>query len=362
MITAYLNEIFYGHGAYGVAAAASIYFGISDLSKLTPAQAALLAGAAPVAHPLRPLPPRQGEREGRAGRGEGRADHRPAQLHPREPLHEPLDEAHAGTAQEGARGAGHARGRQAEHLPGRPLHVAGEEGADPDLRQRGGGRDRRLHRDHHARLERAEARREVGHGRRRAAEHRVGSRLRRGPQAAQDRARGPALDRTRCATRTSTTARSSRSTIGPATCSRTSAAPGIRATTCAAPSSTPSSTSCPTASASRLGVEADPLRHGVRSEEAHAGLGAARHHDRVRQGQPDRQAVGAARRRQPRPRARARAQGAPVLAQPARDPRPRARRQRGGRGQVRGVRHPTSRAATCNSSRAGWRGRSGRSR
>ncbi len=44
VVTAYLNEIFYGHGAYGVAAAAEIYFGVSDLSKLTIAQAALLAG------------------------------------------------------------------------------------------------------------------------------------------------------------------------------------------------------------------------------------------------------------------------------------------------------------------------------
>lgn len=44
IITAYLNEIFYGHGAYGIAAAAWIYFGVSDLAKLTPAQAALLAG------------------------------------------------------------------------------------------------------------------------------------------------------------------------------------------------------------------------------------------------------------------------------------------------------------------------------
>lgn len=44
IITAYLNEIFYGHGAYGIAAAANIYFGVTDLSKLTPAQAALLAG------------------------------------------------------------------------------------------------------------------------------------------------------------------------------------------------------------------------------------------------------------------------------------------------------------------------------
>ncbi|HET9521077.1 MAG TPA: penicillin-binding transpeptidase domain-containing protein, partial [Candidatus Limnocylindrales bacterium] len=44
IITAYLNEIFYGHDAYGIAAAAQIYFGVADLSKLTPAQAALLAG------------------------------------------------------------------------------------------------------------------------------------------------------------------------------------------------------------------------------------------------------------------------------------------------------------------------------
>ena len=44
IITAYLNEIFYGHDAYGIAAAARIYFGVSDLSKLTIAQAALLAG------------------------------------------------------------------------------------------------------------------------------------------------------------------------------------------------------------------------------------------------------------------------------------------------------------------------------
>jgi penicillin-binding protein 1A len=44
VITAYLNEIFYGHGAYGIAAAAKVYFGVTDLAKLTPVQAALLAG------------------------------------------------------------------------------------------------------------------------------------------------------------------------------------------------------------------------------------------------------------------------------------------------------------------------------
>lgn len=44
ILTAYLNQIYYGHKAYGVAAAAEVYFGITDLKLLTPAQAAVLAG------------------------------------------------------------------------------------------------------------------------------------------------------------------------------------------------------------------------------------------------------------------------------------------------------------------------------
>ena len=43
IITAYLNEIFYGQNAYGIAAAADVYFG-KELSELTIAEAALLAG------------------------------------------------------------------------------------------------------------------------------------------------------------------------------------------------------------------------------------------------------------------------------------------------------------------------------
>jgi membrane peptidoglycan carboxypeptidase len=42
IITAYLNQIFYGHNAYGIAAAADVYFG-KTMDQLTPAQAALLA-------------------------------------------------------------------------------------------------------------------------------------------------------------------------------------------------------------------------------------------------------------------------------------------------------------------------------
>ncbi len=44
ILTAYLNQIYYGHHAYGIAAASEVYFGINDLKLLTPAQAALLAG------------------------------------------------------------------------------------------------------------------------------------------------------------------------------------------------------------------------------------------------------------------------------------------------------------------------------
>jgi membrane peptidoglycan carboxypeptidase len=44
IITAYLNEVYFGHEAYGYGAAAQIYFGVDDLSKLTPAQAALISG------------------------------------------------------------------------------------------------------------------------------------------------------------------------------------------------------------------------------------------------------------------------------------------------------------------------------
>lgn len=43
IITAYLNQNFYGNGSYGVAAAAKTYFGVTDLHRLTLAQAAILA-------------------------------------------------------------------------------------------------------------------------------------------------------------------------------------------------------------------------------------------------------------------------------------------------------------------------------
>jgi peptidoglycan glycosyltransferase len=44
IITAYLNQNFYGNNNYGIKAAARSYFGVSDLKDLTLAQAAILAG------------------------------------------------------------------------------------------------------------------------------------------------------------------------------------------------------------------------------------------------------------------------------------------------------------------------------
>ncbi|MGB3437127.1 MAG: transglycosylase domain-containing protein, partial [Actinophytocola sp.] len=44
IITAYLNTIYFGRSAYGISAAAKAYFGVDDLAKLTPSQAALLGG------------------------------------------------------------------------------------------------------------------------------------------------------------------------------------------------------------------------------------------------------------------------------------------------------------------------------
>ncbi|MDP9481714.1 MAG: transglycosylase domain-containing protein, partial [Chloroflexota bacterium] len=44
IMAAYLNQNFYGNRSYGIKAAAKSYFGIDDLSKLTLAQSAILAG------------------------------------------------------------------------------------------------------------------------------------------------------------------------------------------------------------------------------------------------------------------------------------------------------------------------------
>ena len=83
IITAYLNEIFYGHGAYGIAAAALIYFGVSDLAELTPGPGRAAGRAAQVALDARSVPLRRQGRRGPAGRAAGRSAGRPPRLDPR---------------------------------------------------------------------------------------------------------------------------------------------------------------------------------------------------------------------------------------------------------------------------------------
>ncbi len=63
IITAYLNEIFYGHEAYGIAAAADVYFGVR-MDELTVAQAALLASLPQSPTHARSVSLRRGRRGG----------------------------------------------------------------------------------------------------------------------------------------------------------------------------------------------------------------------------------------------------------------------------------------------------------
>ena len=68
ILTAYLNQIYYGHQAYGVAAAAEVYFGITDLKLLTPSQAARARRPAPGTGHVRPLQVGQARQPGPAVR------------------------------------------------------------------------------------------------------------------------------------------------------------------------------------------------------------------------------------------------------------------------------------------------------
>src|SRR5256885_1400983 len=56
ILTMYMNRVYYGHGAYGVGAAARTYFN-KDAKDLTPAQAAFLAGLIHAPTPYDPATP-----------------------------------------------------------------------------------------------------------------------------------------------------------------------------------------------------------------------------------------------------------------------------------------------------------------
>lgn len=64
ILTIYLNAIYLGHGRYGVAEAARFYFGLDDLHRMTPIQAAAIAGLIQSPERLSPLkhPERNAER------------------------------------------------------------------------------------------------------------------------------------------------------------------------------------------------------------------------------------------------------------------------------------------------------------
>ena len=160
VISAYLNEIYYGHEAYGIAAAADVYFGVTNLADLTVAQAALLAGL-----PKAPssLDPYRYAVKGDDGRLVVPADADPVIR--RDWIlqglvdRRPLDQAGPGGA---ARRPGRARraGRRAPGPhPGRPLHLAGPPPAAGHPWPRRRPATRRLSGHHDARLAGPEARR-----------------------------------------------------------------------------------------------------------------------------------------------------------------------------------------------------------
>ena len=135
IITAYLNQIFYGHNAYGIAAAARGLLRRRRLAKLTPAQAALLAGLPQVADDARPVSLR------RARTTKGRLVVPPTAsavvrrnwilpAWPRRPLDHADPSELAGRA-DGARRPGR---RPAATCPGRPVHLAGPTPARSDPR------------------------------------------------------------------------------------------------------------------------------------------------------------------------------------------------------------------------------------
>ena len=293
IITAYLNQNFYGNNSYGVKAAAKSYFG-KPMEELTLAQFAILAAipqsptkfdlvrnAVEVcldedparkrsrrrASPIQEAPdetPEEAPGRLREEPTRGAADVRdrhPARLHPR--AHEDEQPADRRRVQPGRlRGR---EGRAGRHpaadlrdVASVPVRVAGPRGtrADPVPGRSGG-----LHRGRHGRL--------PGHDDARLgdAEDRRALRLRRSPGAAliepgarsSTRARSPprtARGSWACVDRTSTTPRPRSWTTAPARSSPTSAARATRPR--ARRNSSPSSTSSKTAGAS-------PVRRSSRS-------------------------------------------------------------------------------------------------
>ena len=232
VITAYLNEIYYGHKAYGIAAAAKAYFGVEDLANLTPAQAALLA-----ALPKSPstLDPYAYAEENKDGDLVVPADSPPVvrrdwvltnlstsrwtKLTPAE-LEAALEEPVVLAGDQPARfRAGHFTWQVERQLQ----QIVG------DGRR---SNDGRLPRHHHPRLAGTETGAAVGHRGGHRPEHQAQQAASSCSRSSRSQAAN-AAGSGRCAARTSTTPRSSRSTTGPGTSSPISAAPRTTGTTLA---------------------------------------------------------------------------------------------------------------------------------
>ncbi len=326
IITAYLNEVFYGHGAYGIAAAARIYFGV-ELDGLSVAQAALLAGLVKSPSTLDPYLAAKPDADGRLVVPPSAVRGRPARLDPAR--HGPvrsLEPALGGRPPCGAGRTRRPRRPAAGHEPRRPVHLAGAPPAGRHPRARRRPRDRRLPGDHHDGLAGPAAGRTLADGRPHRAEPvaQEGQRPARRSQGAgprpsldqgparqgpaQRRARGPRLsDRRRaglCGQRRLRARRPGE---------RRFRAQVRRRRRRGAPA--------------RVGVQAGPVCGRVRGPQAFARQPAPGRHDDLRSSP----GLGPARCRPAGSRPGARPPRAPVLAEHPGDPRTRAGRQRPGR-------------------------------
>ncbi len=194
IITAYLNEIFYGHDAYGIAAAARVYFGQRPRPADAP-QAALLAGLPKSPTMLDPYRYAKKDSKGRLVV--------PANSPPVVRADWVLGGLASGPAGPRCRRTSYRhssrrrrpRRRPAADAARRAVHLAGQDAARRHPRRPGRERrrDRGLHGHHDPRLEGAAARREVA-GRRRHRSQPVAREGRRPAQEPQDPGERPAVD------------------------------------------------------------------------------------------------------------------------------------------------------------------------
>ena len=331
IITAYLNQNFYGHDAYGIASAASTYFGVTDLSKLTPAQAALLAGLPKSPSTLDPYLYATRDKKGRLVVDPTsppilRRDYILGTLTVGRWTHLTPAEIAAARAEPVVLVGDRPIIYRAPHFMWRVRDELVKHFGSLEAVETG-----RLSRHHDARLEGAAAGREVHHGGSRAAPclEGEGRTDRQEPEGLRARPRlGAAAQRARPAQR-----RDGRHRLPHGRC------PGLRRQRWLLPRRDAQSTlraevrrSLAGLSTTRLGLQAHRLRDRLRSARADARQPAARRHDALRAW------LGAARRRPPRTRTGPGPGGAPVVAQHPGHPGARSRRQQGGRRAGRQVR------------------------